>query len=51
VTHVRRWIELLGQHRKAVLLTFEIFWIVVFLLEAAGRGAGAQVVQFVYVNF
>ncbi len=48
---VRRWLQLLVEHRKAALLTFEIFWILVALLEAASQGEGAQVVQFVYVNF
>jgi len=39
------------RNKKVIMLTFEIFWIVVFLLDAAGRGTGAEVVQFVYVNF
>jgi hypothetical protein len=39
------------ENKKTIMLTFEIFWIVVFLLEAAGKESGAQVVQFVYVNF
>jgi hypothetical protein len=39
------------EHRKVILLTFEIFWIVVFLLDAATGDSGAGVAQFVYVNF
>jgi hypothetical protein len=35
---------------KVISLTFEIFWIVVFTLDAAASG-GSQVSQFVYVNF
>ena len=35
---------------KVISLTFEIFWIAVFMLQAAGSG-GTQVAQFVYVNF
>ncbi len=38
-------------HYKVVLLTAEVFWIIVFLLDRAGRAAGDQVPQFVYVNF
>ena len=38
-------------HCRLVLLTAELFWIIVFLLERAGRGAVDQVPQFVYVNF
>lgn len=48
---MRRWIQFVGEHRKAAVLTFQLFWIVVFLLDAAGKGTGAQIVQFVYVNF
>ncbi len=44
------WNEVVA-HRKAVLLTFEIFWIVVFLLDAASGPSGAAVAPFVYANF
>ena len=48
---VRRTLEYVRSNRKVVVLTFELFWIAVFLLEATGQGAGGGVVQFVYVNF
>lgn len=48
---MRRWVQLMIEHRKMAMLTFEIFWILVALLEAASKPAGAQIVQFVYVNF
>lgn len=38
-------------NRKTLLITFEIFWIAVFLLEKIGAGAGGEVARFVYVNF
>jgi len=44
------WRQVL-EHRKVILLTFEIFWIVVFLLEAAAGPAGGAVTPFVYANF
>lgn len=44
------WAELF-EHRRIVCMTFELFWIVVFLLEAIGNPSGPQIVQFVYVNF
>lgn len=48
----RRALEYAWNNRKVVVLTFEIFWIAVFLLESAtGQGAGPGVAQFVYVNF
>ena len=39
------------KHRKLIILTFEVFWIVVFLLDRIGPGATGGVPQFVYVNF
>ena len=33
-----------------MILTFELFWIAVFLLEKAG-GGGGEATQFVYANF
>jgi len=38
-------------HRRLILITFEIFWIVVFLLDRVGRDTAGGVPQFVYVNF
>lgn len=46
-----RAVQYLVDNRKTILLTFEIFWIVVFLLEAAASSRGAEIAQFVYVNF
>lgn len=41
----------LARHRKAIVLTFEIFWILVFLLEAVQSESGQEIAGFVYVNF
>jgi hypothetical protein len=38
-------------NRKLVMLTFEVFWIVVFLLDRIGQSTTGGVPQFVYVNF
>ena len=40
----------LKQHGRLILLTFEVFWIVIFLLDRL-NGAGGGVPTFVYVNF
>ncbi len=48
MTPLRRWYH---DHGKTTLLTFEIFWILVFLLAAAADGGSLDVAQFVYVNF
>jgi len=37
--------------RKLILITFEIFWIVVFLLEQLSNADSAGIPQFIYVNF
>lgn len=39
------------QHRAVAIVTFEIFWILVFLLEAATGATGAEISGFVYANF
>ena len=38
-------------HWKAISLTFEIFWSLVFILEAAATSSPPEVSQFVYTNF
>jgi hypothetical protein len=48
---MRKLIEYCAQHREVAVVTFELFWIVVFLLEAVTGGAGAEVSGFVYANF
>jgi hypothetical protein len=48
---VRRGLAWLWEHRRPVVLTFELLWIVVFLLEAASRDSGPGIAPFVYVNF
>ncbi len=43
--------ELWTENRRLIVITFELFWVIVFLLDHLGRGAGGGVPQFVYVNF
>jgi len=38
-------------HQKLILLTFEVFWIAIFLLDRVGQNTTGGVPQFVYVNF
>ncbi len=40
-----------ARDRKVIVLTFEIFWIAVFVLERAASHGGAEVASFVYANF
>ena len=36
---------------KLIMLTFELFWIAIFLLDRIGQASTGGVPQFVYVNF
>ena len=47
---MRRAVAFAVANRKVLVLTFELFWITVFLLEAAAKGS-SEAAQFVYVNF
>jgi hypothetical protein len=41
----------ISENRKCVVITFEIFWILIFLLERLGSAGTPEVPQFIYVNF
>jgi hypothetical protein len=43
--------NLLYENGQLILLTFEVFWIVVFLIDRISSGGGSGIPQFVYVNF
>lgn len=44
------WMAVRTNH-KLIVLTFEVFWIAVFLLDRIGPSATGGIPQFVYVNF
>ncbi len=48
---MRAMLRTIVENWKIISLTFEIFWIVVFLLHAAASSSGPQIAQFVYANF
>jgi hypothetical protein len=50
-TMMTRVVTSVRTHRKLLMLTFEVFWIAVFLLDRIGRGTTGGVPGFVYVNF
>ena len=39
------------KYHKAMILTFEVFWILVFLLDRVTRTDNVGIPQFIYVNF
>ena len=38
-------------HGRLMLVTFEVFWIIIFLLDRISSSGGSGVPDFVYVNF
>jgi hypothetical protein len=42
---------LIKRNKKLIIITFEIFWIIIFLLEKITSGTLAEIPQFIYVNF
>ncbi len=48
---MKRILDHLWTHRATIIVTVEIFFILVFLLDAVTRSAGAEVTGFVYANF
>jgi hypothetical protein len=43
--------DLIGKYGKLIMMTFEIFWILVFLLDRIIRTNNVDIPQFIYVNF
>jgi len=39
------------RNRKPIQITFEIFWILIFVLEMVANQTNSSIPQFVYVNF
>ena len=40
-----------GENSGLIILTFEVFWILVFLLEKVTNEKATEIPQFIYVNF
>lgn len=41
----------LVKNRRLIIITFELFWIAIFLLEQYSKNALKNIPQFIYVNF
>lgn len=39
------------RHATPIMLTFEIFWILIFILERLSSQTASGIPQFIYVNF
>jgi hypothetical protein len=43
--------DLISRNKRTIRLTFEIFWIIVYLLKIIAGDISVEVPQFIYVNF
>jgi len=43
--------NLVDKNGKLIMMTFEIFWILIFLLDRIIRTNNVDIPQFIYVNF
>jgi len=48
---VLKIIEWFHANKKVFFLTFELFWIMIFLLEITTSENSLEIPQFIYVNF
>jgi hypothetical protein len=43
--------DTIGCNRKLIIITFEIFWIIVFVMDKVTNSNSVDIPQFIYVNF
>jgi len=48
---MKKLIIFYNRNRKTIRITFEVFWILIFVLEMIANQSGSSIPQFVYVNF
>jgi hypothetical protein len=48
---MKNLIEFIKKNNRTIRITFEVFWILVFVLEMIANQTGSSIPQFVYVNF
>jgi len=48
---MKKIFRILVEKKKVIMLSFEIFWIIVFLLDIIATQSGTGIPQFIYVNF
>ena len=48
---IRKIAGMVKGNRKIIVLTFEVFWIVIFLLDRLTSPGSVEIPQFIYVNF
>lgn len=48
---LRKFGSWIAMNKKLIILTFEVFWILVFLLDRVTNVNSVEIPQFIYVNF
>lgn len=46
-----RFGRLIRENWKLIVLTFELFWIIVFIIDRITKANAVEIPQFIYVNF
>ena len=47
---ISQLLSFLEKNKNIIIITFELFWIIVFIMEKIGSDA-SEIPQFIYVNF
>lgn len=45
---IRAWAT---AHQKVIIITFELFWLAVFLLDRVSNVNSVEIPQFIYISF
>jgi len=48
---LKKFITWGSMNRKSIMITFEVFWLLVFLLDRITSANSTGIPQFIYVNF
>jgi hypothetical protein len=43
--------KIILEYKRTILITFEVFWIIVFLINQIMSPSASEIPQFIYVNF
>ncbi len=48
---LRRFLSYVEANKKTIVVTFEVFWLLIFLIDRVTSSNSAEIPQFIYVNF
>jgi len=47
----KKFLTWVGANKTAIVVTFEVFWILIFVLDRLTDTNAVEIPQFIYVNF